>query len=33
MFLPVSTPRDAPFRQAREAYYELGAQIAHLPPL
>jgi hypothetical protein len=33
MFLPVSTARNAPFRHAREAYYELGAQIAHLPPL
>src|SRR5262249_50220637 len=33
MFLPISTPRDAPFRQAWEAYYEVGAQIAHLPPL
>jgi glycine/D-amino acid oxidase-like deaminating enzyme len=33
MFLPVTTPRNAPFRQAREAYYEIGAQIAHLPPL
>lgn len=33
MFLPVTTPRNAPFRAAREGYYEIGAQIAHLPPL
>ncbi|MBV8653252.1 MAG: FAD-binding oxidoreductase [Alphaproteobacteria bacterium] len=32
MFLPVTTPRSAPFRVVREGYYELGAQIAHLPP-
>ncbi len=32
MFLPVTTPRNAPFRTVREGYYELGAQIAHLPP-
>jgi len=32
MFLPVSAPRVAPFRAIREGYYELGAQIAHLPP-
>jgi L-pipecolate oxidase len=32
MFLPVTTPRHAPFRTLREGYYELGAQIAHLPP-
>ena len=33
MFLPVSPMRSAPFRQAREAYYEIGAQIAHAPLL
>jgi len=33
MFLPMTTPRNAPFRAAREGYYEIGAQIAHLPPL
>jgi glycine/D-amino acid oxidase-like deaminating enzyme len=33
MFLPVHTPRNAPVRHAREAYYEIGAQIAHMPPL
>jgi glycine/D-amino acid oxidase-like deaminating enzyme len=32
MFLPVTTPRNAPFRAVREGYYEVGAQIAHLPP-
>ncbi len=32
MFLPVTTARDASFRLVRERYYELGAQIAHLPP-
>ncbi|HTZ80758.1 MAG TPA: FAD-binding oxidoreductase [Stellaceae bacterium] len=33
LFLPVTTARDAPFRTIREGYYELGAQIAHLPPM
>jgi len=28
--LPVTAPRDAPFRAVKEAYYELGAQAAHL---
>jgi glycine/D-amino acid oxidase-like deaminating enzyme len=32
MFLPVTPARDARFRAVREGYYELGAQIAHLPP-
>jgi L-pipecolate oxidase len=32
MFLPVTVARSAPFRAVREGYYELGAQIAHLPP-
>jgi glycine/D-amino acid oxidase-like deaminating enzyme len=32
MFLPVTSARDAPFRAVREGYYELGAQVAHLPP-
>ncbi|MES0063986.1 FAD-binding oxidoreductase [Mesorhizobium sp. M0041] len=32
MFLPISPVRNAPFRSLREGYYELGAQIAHLPP-
>ncbi|WP_348626673.1 FAD-binding oxidoreductase [Mesorhizobium sp. WSM1293] len=32
MFLPVSLTQQAPFRATREGYYELGAQIAHLPP-
>lgn len=32
MFLPISSVRNAPFRALREGYYELGAQIAHLPP-
>ncbi|TIU88696.1 MAG: hypothetical protein E5W01_12820 [Mesorhizobium sp.] len=32
MFLPVSPAQNAPFRAIREGYYELGAQIAHLPP-
>jgi glycine/D-amino acid oxidase-like deaminating enzyme len=32
MFLPVTQARAAPFRAVREGYYELGAQIAHLPP-
>ena len=31
LFLPVTPLRSAPFRQAREAYYEIGAQIAHAP--
>jgi glycine/D-amino acid oxidase-like deaminating enzyme len=33
MFLPVSPLRSAPLRRAREAYYEIGAQIAHMPRL
>jgi glycine/D-amino acid oxidase-like deaminating enzyme len=33
MFLPISPLRSAPLRAAREAYYEIGAQIAHMPPL
>ncbi|PBB95659.1 FAD-binding oxidoreductase [Mesorhizobium sp. WSM3862] len=33
MFLPVSPAQSAPFRAIREGYYELGAQIAHLPPV
>jgi glycine/D-amino acid oxidase-like deaminating enzyme len=32
MFLPVTTAQNAAFRTLREGYYELGAQIAHLPP-
>ena len=32
MFLPVTEAQNAPFRAVREGYYELGAQIAHLPP-
>ena len=32
MFLPVTPARNAPFRAVREGYYEVGAQIAHLPP-
>ena len=32
MFLPVTSPRNAPFRAIREGYYEVGSQIAHLPP-
>lgn len=32
MFLPVTAPRAAPFRTLREGYYEVGSQIAHLPP-
>lgn len=32
MSLPVSPVRRASFRTVREGYYELGAQIAHLPP-
>jgi glycine/D-amino acid oxidase-like deaminating enzyme len=32
MFLPVTTAQNAPFRAVREGYYELGAQVAHLPP-
>jgi glycine/D-amino acid oxidase-like deaminating enzyme len=32
MFLPLSSARDAPFRAVRESYYEIGSQIAHLPP-
>jgi glycine/D-amino acid oxidase-like deaminating enzyme len=32
MFLPVTPARDARFRAVREAYYEAGSQIAHLPP-
>lgn len=33
MFLPFSAPEEAPLRALKEGYYELGAQIAHLPPL
>jgi glycine/D-amino acid oxidase-like deaminating enzyme len=33
MFLPVSRWRFARLRQVQEAYYEVGAQVAHLPPL
>ena len=33
MFLPVTSARDEPFRAIREGYYEIGSQIAHLPPL
>lgn len=33
MFLPATTTRDAPLGILREGYYEIGAQIAHLPPL
>lgn len=32
MFLPVSPAQNASFRAVKEGYYELGAQIAHLPP-
>ncbi|MEI9401975.1 FAD-dependent oxidoreductase [Mesorhizobium argentiipisi] len=32
MFLPVSSVRNTFLRALREGYYELGAQIAHLPP-
>ena len=32
MFLPVTSARNAHFRAVRESYYEVGAQIAHLPP-
>ena len=32
MFLPITPARNAPLRAVREGYYELGAQIAHLPP-
>jgi glycine/D-amino acid oxidase-like deaminating enzyme len=32
LFLPVTSPQHALFRAVREGYYELGAQIAHLPP-
>jgi len=32
MFLPVTPARSAPFRAVKEGYYELGSQIAHLPP-
>jgi len=32
MFLPVTSPRGTPFRAIREGYYEVGSQIAHLPP-
>jgi glycine/D-amino acid oxidase-like deaminating enzyme len=32
LFLPVTSPQHASFRAVREGYYELGAQIAHLPP-
>jgi hypothetical protein len=27
--LPLSAPKDPPFRTLKEAYYEAGAQIAH----
>ena len=33
MFLPVKPVRPVPFRTVREGYYEVGSQIAHLPPL
>jgi glycine/D-amino acid oxidase-like deaminating enzyme len=33
MFLPTTPWRDARFRHVQEAYYEIGAQIAHIPPL
>lgn len=33
MFLPVGPARDTPFRSLREGYYEVGSQIAHLPPM
>jgi glycine/D-amino acid oxidase-like deaminating enzyme len=32
MSLPVTAPSDARFRVARESFYYLGSQIAHLPP-
>ena len=33
MPLPITTPVQARFRAAREAYYEFGAQLAHLAPV
>jgi glycine/D-amino acid oxidase-like deaminating enzyme len=33
MFLPVSPLRSTRLRQMREVYYEIGAQIAHMPRL
>lgn len=33
LFLPFSAAENAPLRALKEGYYELGAQIAHLPPL
>ncbi len=33
MFLPVTPAGAAPFRALKERYYELGSQIAHLPPM
>jgi len=32
MFLPITSAQDARFRAVREGYYEVGSQIAHLPP-
>src|SRR5258708_158479 len=32
MFLAVTSARDARFRALRERYYDIGSQIAHLPP-
>jgi glycine/D-amino acid oxidase-like deaminating enzyme len=32
MFLPATAAQHAPFRVVREGYYEVGSQIAHLPP-
>jgi hypothetical protein len=32
MFLPVTAVLNARFRAVREGYYEVGSQIAHLPP-
>ncbi|MER9495105.1 FAD-binding oxidoreductase [Mesorhizobium sp. M0320] len=33
LFLPFTAVENAPLRALKEGYYELGAQIAHLPPL
>ncbi|MER9953175.1 FAD-binding oxidoreductase [Mesorhizobium sp. M0047] len=33
LFLPFSPAEEAPLRALKEGYYELGAQVAHLPPL
>lgn len=33
MSLPVSKVHDVPFRCVQEGFYELGAQIAYLPPM